>query len=96
MLKEIHPVRNLLDAGWKRFSAFFVGVLVDTAMGTVLFLGLLWFDWLFGLGKAVGIKQDFVDAFISVHFWADYGVFAAIGLSFFLRVLRAVFREGAT
>jgi len=65
---------------------------VDAAIGSVIFAGLLWFAWLFGLGKAFGMNQDNIRHFEDAHFWINYGIFVMIGLSFFVRALRGVFR----
>ena len=80
------------NAAWK-FSAFAVPFLCDTPISSVIFLVLLYFMWLFHLGRVVGLKQDQADAFEVLHFWLDYGVFAAVGVSFCYRILVGIFRD---
>ncbi len=73
---------------------FVVPFLIDTAIGSVLFVGLLWFSWLLGLGKSFGIDEAHLKAFDAAHFWLNYGLFCGLGISFLVRVgKRAVFSD---
>ena len=84
--------KRLFQDGLWALASFVVPFAVDAAIGSFIFLGLLWFAWLIGLGRALGIPEDRLDAFHTAHFWINYGVFVGIGLSFGLRVLRRLFR----
>ena len=79
------------DALWG-LSAFIVPFAVDTAIGSAIFVGLLWFAWLLGVGKTVGLPQEHLDALQLLHFWLNYGMLTGVGLSFMLRLLRRLFR----
>jgi hypothetical protein len=84
--------RLFQDAGW-RFMSFAVPFITDAAIATLIFVALLGFGWLLGLGKVLGVvKPEQLEAFALAHFWSNYGVFIAIGLSFLLRVVKAIFR----
>jgi hypothetical protein len=72
--------------------SFAVPFLTDAAIASLIFVALLWFGWLLGLGRALGIKQDQLDALDLAHFWINYGIFVGVGLSFLLRVLKMIFR----
>jgi hypothetical protein len=83
--------RLFQDAGW-RFMSFAVPFVTDAALASLIFVGLLWFGWLIGLGRALGLRQEQLDAFDLAHFWINYGVFVGVGLSFLWRVVKAIFR----
>ena len=90
---EARSYRKLLsNATWK-FASFVVPFLCDTAICSVIFLVLLYFVWLLRLGRTFGVRQDQVEAIELLHFWLNYGVYFAIGVSFLWRVLVGIFRE---
>jgi len=53
---------------------------------------MVWFAWLFGLGKALGLKPENIEALETAHFWINYGLFVGLGVSFLWRAIVAVFR----
>jgi hypothetical protein len=80
------------EAGW-RFVSFAVPFITDVAIAAFIFVTLLGFGWLLGLGRALGlIRQEQLEALALAHFWINYGVFVGVGLSFLVRVLKAIFR----
>ncbi len=83
--------RLLREAAW-RFTSFAIPFLTDVAIGSLIFVALLWFAWLLGLGKAVGLKQEQVEALELAHFWINYGIYIGVGLSFLFRTLKPLFR----
>lgn len=98
MTRAVGPVGGkarfvaLWSKNWYRFLSFFVPFVFDLAIGSLIFLALLWFQWLFGLGAAVGLKRDYIEGFAAVHYWCNYAVFVMLGLDFILRVLLQMFR----
>lgn len=73
------------------FLRFAIPFLFDLARFTLIIAALMFVTWLFALGKALGLKQEYIDALENVHFWADYGLYATMALSFFVRILRSIF-----
>jgi hypothetical protein len=80
------------DALWG-FVSFAVPFLRDVATCSLIFLGILYFGWFLGLGRASGLKHERLEALEVLHFWLNYGVFASTGISFLWRVLLRVFRN---
>jgi hypothetical protein len=66
--------------------------LFDVAIGSLIFVALLWFHWLFKLGALVGLRADYIDGFEKVHYWMNYALFCAMAFDFLARVLVKVFR----
>jgi hypothetical protein len=85
-------LRGVLLREWRRFISFIVPFLFDLAIGSAIVLALMWFSWLLGIGRALGLKQDQVEAIDTAHFWLSYGLYWAIGISFLLRVVKGIFR----
>lgn len=77
------------------FFAFAIPFTCDAAIGSAIFGGLLWFAWLFGLGRVFGISEQHLKALEDAHFCLNYGLFVAMGLSFVVRMLRRIFRGGS-
>jgi len=94
-LQQPEDYRGLFSKALYDLVAFVVPFLLDTVKGILVFLALLLFAWLFRIAGALGVRQEYIDAFEVVHFWSNYGLFIAIALSFGLRMLKAMFRGGS-
>jgi hypothetical protein len=58
----------------------------------VVFGAFLLFAWILGLARATGVgSEEHFKAYELAHFWLNYGLFVAIGLSFLLRTIRSLF-----
>ncbi len=61
--KESRGFRELWAEQWFKFVSFLVPFLFDVAIGSLIFVALLWFHWLFKLGALVGLRADYIDGF---------------------------------
>jgi hypothetical protein len=76
------------------FVSFVVPFLADTAMSSIVVLGMMWFLWLTGLAKTYGLSQEDADAFGNLHLWVNFGIFGSLGIATLVRVIRLLIRTG--
>ena len=91
-MEDERSYKRLFQNAFWRLLSFSVPFIVDTAIGSLIFVALIWFAWLLGLGRAVGVKQEQLDTIELAHFWISYGVFVGVGLSFLLRIVKMIFK----
>jgi len=72
---------------------FLAGFLVDAAIGSLIFVSLIWFAWLIGVARAAGVKPEHLEVFGETHFWLNYGLFVIIALALGTRAIKGIFRD---
>ena len=59
--------RALLLENWQKFISFLVPFAFDLAIGSLIFMVLLWFHWLCELGVAAGVRREYIAGYETVH-----------------------------
>lgn len=85
--------KEKVQVAWNDFLDFIIPFFFDAAKGASILLVLFLFAWLFNLGKAIGVKQEYLDAFETIHFWANVSTYAMISFAFVLRLYRSLRSE---
>jgi hypothetical protein len=84
--------KGLWGNAWWEFNVFLADWLGDVARLALIWLGMYFFLYMAILGRAFGMDSEFVQTFVRLDEWANYGLAAVGFLSFLLRFMQATVR----